>query len=693
MFSIERITTENPFTLIKVCAQDSNMKGDDPLPTTQEEADELQDRIEQAEEKIIANLKVCPVSNVGNLDELNAKLLESKLSDDFYSASLLQALTCYFDVTLHAAKDKGELTVTREVHKYLTKPHRIGAESVEGVALLTGIKGLDDLVIIKAPRKPEADGLLHEYFVGSTCLNDLRKRIPSFMYTFGAFRCSAPVLEDKKVIQWCTPKTPHVNYVIFEKIIGKDLESLMPNLTLDEFMSYFIQIALGEQVAVEACSWTHSDLHAGNVLCREVSHIADGSTETEFNPELWYHVPYQLAGGKTLYIKSNRVPTFIDYGRSHVKYKGLHYGFIDFGFMREDGLFPNEARPLADLYKLLGFCLYSLFNETKNSFTPKSPKARELFRQLQPLFSFFRDTETDGEPDYVKYLSIVKDERDTFYVYSSTIEEWEKESSIQDLLAHIEQNYPDQWRRSVSTSVGPEDLVLSCHGVLPDKEEENASCDSPKQAVESIGFKLVKGKHHAVASKHPESVVQEVSNTRKRVKNMQNMRSSDALESSIEYKDALESNTRSEKLLRENYPKLRKELHDRIADLVNQLKVEAETYNGLKYKHIKHESAADNDKQLNKLIQAMEKSHLTLIFALVKAYVADEMTLSQLEFLAKEKTPTKKRAFLPKELDSLSRRIVEEAKKVEEYLDDLQPLTQEGKVLKTGLLDTINLGN
>ena len=669
------------------------MKTNAPLPTTDKEAAELQQKQDEKESRIIANLKVCPVANVGDLTKLDAKVAESKLSDDFYSASLLQALTCYFEVTLHAAKEKGELNLTKEVHKFLTKPHRIGAESVEGVALLTGIKTVDDMVIIKAPKKVESDGLLHEYFVSSTCLNPLRKRVPGFMYAFGAFRCSAPVLDGKKVVEWCTPKSPHVNYVVFEKINGKDFETLMPNLNLDEFISYFIQIALNEQVAVEACGWTHNDLHAGNILCREVKHSMDGSTNMEFNPETWYYIPFHLAGGKTLYIKGNRVSTFIDYGRAHVKYKGEHFGFIDLAFIKEDGLFPNKARPLADLYKLLGFCLYSLFKETKTSFTPKSPKARELFRQLQPLFSFFRDTDgPNGEPDYVRYLSMMKEERDTYYVYSATIEEWEKQSSIQDLLGHIEQNYPDQWRRSVSTSVGSDDLVLSCHGVIPEPEEENTACETPKEAVQSIAFGLVKGKKSTTVVKEPEQVIQEVSNTRGRIKDLQAMRDGDSLEASVEYKDALDANSRTERLLRENYPKLRKELKDRITDLVARIKVEGDIYSGLRYKQVVYEGAADNDKQLRKLIKAMEDSHLTLIFALVKAYVTNELALSELEFLAKEKSPTKKHALLPRELYEVSMRIVKEAGIVEEHLEQLHPLTTEGKVLKTGLRDTIDLG-
>lgn len=653
----------------------------------------IQARQTAEEERIIANLKVCKVSNTGNLTKLNAAVLGAKLSEDFYSASLLEALQCFFEVELHAAKDKGPLTLTKDVHQHLTKPHRIGAESVEGVALLTGINDIDDLVIIKAPRNPEADGLLHEYFVAVTCLNSLRRRVPGFMYAFGAFRCSAPVIDGKKVVQWCTPKQPSVNYVVFEKINGKDLKDLMPTLTLDEVISYFIQVAINEQVAVETCSWTHNDLHSGNVLCRQVPHSDDPDTTPTFDPETWFYVPFSMAGDRMLYIKSNRVATFIDYGRAHVKYRGKHYGFHNRGLREEDGLLPNKARPLYDMYKLLGFCLYDLFNEKGKSFTPKSPAARELFRQLQPLFSFFRDTDgPDGKPDYVKYLSMVKDERDTFYVYSVAIEEWEQRSSIQDLLAYIEQHYPDQWRRMVSTTVGADDLVLTCSGVIPEVQEESTPCDSPKDAVQAISFNLVKGRNSTVVPKQAEQVITEVANTRKRIQDITAMRGDKGLDTSIEYRAALDANSRSERLLRENYPKLRNELKERIVSLVQQLRLEGELYTGLRYTSNVHATAKENDSELKRLIKALEDSHLRLIFALVKAYTVSEVALSELEYLAKERNPTAKRALLPKELAILSKRIVKEAGIVEGYLEQLQPLSKEGKVLRDALRNTIDLG-
>jgi hypothetical protein len=653
------------------------------MATDQQKQDEQRER----EEKIIANVRVCtvPASDVvGNISALNAAALATKLEGDFYSASLLEALTCYFDVTLHEGlpgRARGIQRAPGDLHKYLFDAHKIGAESVEGVALLTGVKDVNDLVVIKAPQRPDADGLVHEYFVSAVCLNALRRRCPGFMYAFGAFRCSAPVIEGKKVKQWCTPTGPMVNYVVFEKIQGKAFEDLVPAMTLDQFLSYFIQVAINTQIAVHACSWTHYDLHAGNVLCREIEEAQGG----------WFWVPFSLAGGQMIYVKSDRLPTIIDYGRAHVKYEGEHYGYFDAGLLREDGLYPDKCRPLYDMYKLLGFALWSCLEsdpESRKKFV--SPSAQDLFRQLQPLFAFFRQAR-----NYAEYLATVKRERETYYVYGVEITaDEERNSSLQDMLAHVEQHYPDHWQAHIASSIGAEDLVVTCSGLTPEAEE--GPCETPAHAARSIAFSVTKSKHvaasRAAASRRqtPEEAVQDVENTRGRLADIRQERGGEDLLRSVEYRDVSESNARSERLLRESYPGLRNELIERIEAEVAQLRKEGELYTGLRFDFPTSSSPTQNTASLRKLLQALESSHLNLIFAYVKQYVVDRATLTRLESMARERRPTDQLRFaLPARL---AKRITSDAVTVGEYLVDVTPLTSDGASLRRAMLDTIDLG-
>jgi hypothetical protein len=664
---------------------------------------QLQDRQTRVEERLIANVKVCPVPSSPDLKRLNAAVLETRLSNDFYEAGLLQALSCYFDVTLHPGRKAGGVKpAPKDLHKRLMNPHRIGAESVEGVALLTGIGAVDDLVIIKAPRDPKNDGLLHEYFVSLTCLNPLRLRTPGFMYTFGAFRCSAPIIEGKKVVQWCTPKGPSVNYVIFEKISGRAFDDLVPTLSLREFLSYYIQVAINTKIGVETCSWTHYDLHAGNVLCREVKggtgagigvgeSIVDGTVEDpvgEFSADTWYAIPFSLVGDEMLYVRANRVATIIDYGRAHVKYQGRHFGFFDTGLREGDGLYPNVARPLYDMYKLLGFALYSCFNATRKSFTPKSAAARELVNALMPLFSFFRDvTGEDGELNEIAYISEIKEERETYYVLSVEIGPFEKQSSIQDLLAHIESNYPDEWAGLVTPAVADDELVLTCSGVVP--ADQPASCKTAGQEVKSLQFGLVKASETRHVNKAATQIVQEVKNSRGRLRDMERMHPPQALGSSVEYQDVTAASASAERLMYENYDALRAELDERAGELTASLKQEGALYTGLNYEPTVSSEPRENDQELRNLLGALERSRLSVMFALVKSFIANEFTISELDYAAGKGERTRRKIPLPNKLINT---IVSEAATIDDILDSIRPLTSEGKVLRDSIRSTISLG-
>ena len=59
--------------------------------------------------------------------------------------------------------------------------------------------------MIKVPKIPTKNLLIHEMFIGLNYLNYLRFEIPNFIYVYGGFMCSAPVIDqDNKVVSWCT---------------------------------------------------------------------------------------------------------------------------------------------------------------------------------------------------------------------------------------------------------------------------------------------------------------------------------------------------------------------------------------------------------------------------------------------------------------------------------------------------------
>ena len=419
-----------------------------------------------AEASIVANFSLCNIrgqKEKTNPDNIDLEEVKRELHDNYFNAGLLNAVSCMFDFAIHtaivpSANENGLPSITDAIKDYIANLHRIGAESVEGVALMGGVEDVKDLIIIKAPKDPKYDGLLHEYFVGVVALNQLRADIPNFMYTLAGFKCGAPRLRGKEVVEWCSTKSKAVNFVVYEKISGMALNDAMKEITLRDFLSYYIQILLSTLMAAERYSYTHYDLHDGNVLLREV----------DIESEFW--IPYHFAGGETYYVFTNKVATIIDYGRVHIKYKGHHYGYWG---MEQDGLFHDKARPLHDLYKVLGFACYSALEA----------KRTDLLRELAPLFKFFKN-----RTSITNFTTMLKVERENYFELSPTITKKEQETSLRDLLAYIKENYDTIFNEIVAPSIAKNAPMLTCSGVK--SENESGQCGTLTELLTKLSPKI-----------------------------------------------------------------------------------------------------------------------------------------------------------------------------------------------------------
>lgn len=471
--------------------------------------------------------------------KLNLVAFKENMDEDFYNAGLLQALSCMFDFVIQTAEapstGEGLPAATQAIKDYITNLRRIGAESVEGVALMAGVGAVNDFVIIKAPREPQYDGLLHEFFVGVVALNPLRASIPNFMYTLGGFRCGSPKLggkDKKQVLEWCNPTSPTVNYVIYEKIKGKGFGDMVADgIGIRDYLSYYIQVILATQMGVEEYAYTHYDLHDGNVLMREVAENAD-----------YFWIPYVLAGEEKYYVKTNRVATIIDYGRVHIKHTdGKHYGY--FG-LEGSGLLPDKARPLYDLYKLLGFSAYTAHQGGKTA----------LLRDLVPLFRFFRPS----VKTYGDLRALLDKEIKTYFELSSVITPNEAESNLRDLLGHIADNYAAHFEQLVAEEIGDEEPMLTCKGV----ESGPQSCDTVEALIGQLSLSVTpagKSKSKTVA---PTRLVTQMRNTKARLFDIKQQKK--LLEADIEQDVLRQKLTQLETEFDENYEEIRDVLKERL---------------------------------------------------------------------------------------------------------------------------------
>jgi hypothetical protein len=653
-------------------------KGGMDIPNTPAayEQGEREQKIDEA--KLAGILSICKAPNNNNANDINAKVAASRIDEDFYSAALLEALGCFFESTFHAS-EMGLGPAPKDIHSILTDGRKIGGDSAEGVAILTGLKDAKDFVIVKAPRDPEEDGLLHEFVVGSI-LNNMRRDCPSFMYCFGGFRCAAPVITGKGkkavVSKWCSGSDEMVNYVIFEKVKGTAMEDAMEKASLWDFLSWMIQVALGNKRAVEKFGYTHYDLHSGNVLLREVDERKEGDPTNRTT----FYIPFVMDDESIIYVASTRVATTIDFGRCHVKYEDRHYGYWSYN-LSKDGLYPNKTRPMYDLYRLFGFSCHAAL-EAGND---------ELLSSLMPLMDFFLDIKPyseadDNEERYQDFKDFLVQDRDNFFVLSEEITDWEKSHSIQDFLQWISDQYPDIWGPMVVTAIRNDDLVLTCGGLVYESNEDR-NCGTVAGLIKQLSLKTVPSSRTRKASKMPAESIMEIRNTNRRLNDLRAENESNV--DSLEYQDVYERNGKMVSRLKTNYTPLRKELIDNIAQLQSKITLLGKAYRGIEFETDVYDSERANARAVRSLFEILEVSNFAPLVILIKRYLADVLTLARLEEEANEKNVTNLRTLrLPPKLISHLRRDNEA---VVAYLLSVEPIDVSTASIRDSIVSSLSI--
>lgn len=305
---------------------------------------------------------------ISKLSSIDKKLLKEFIDNKFYNNEFMEAISCIIHSITNSDSLKS-MDKKFQTRKFINKLKRIGGESADGFALKENFDGIDDFVIVKAPRsKDNADILIHECTVAFLGTNKLRKLCPNFSYIYGTTRCSAPLMSNEEVDSWCTLDTNAVQYAIYENCSpGISFEDMCKTCTTKKFMSNFLQVLFALQIGYRECKFTHYDLHTENVIMRKI------------NSDYQQYIKY----GDYFLKTTGYISTIIDYGRSHINVDGKSYGLPD--SYDYQGTFRDKSFIMGDVFKLLGFSLYFMW-QTNN---------RETYSELQEIAKYFSD-----EPDF-----------------------------------------------------------------------------------------------------------------------------------------------------------------------------------------------------------------------------------------------------------------------------------------------------
>ena len=230
--------------------------------------------------------------------------LEKLTERNYHDAEVMRAAECL--VNLFLSKDDLPLDVLYDKNGTL----------VESSVFTTKYGDLEGFYIRKKYIKTSR-GLIHETYVGLV-MNEMRKYIPSFMYTYGAYDRSDNILFLENVKD------------------SVDFHDYIKVATMEDILNIYTQVLLSLQMALEMFDFTHYDLHLGNVLVRDPPRGKD-------------IIEYTI-NEKKIYLKVKKIAVIIDYGRSHVNINGESYGnWLD----PDAGVMARSSFPMHDSYKLL----------------------------------------------------------------------------------------------------------------------------------------------------------------------------------------------------------------------------------------------------------------------------------------------------------------------------------------------------
>ena len=390
---------------------------------------------------------ICNDKSLDKSLNLNTQELQKYMTKELYNSNVFDATKCIVN-SLFVTKFENN-DINNNIKKYIHDLHKIGSESANGTAFSVDFFN-DDMLkksIWNANQKTNGffimktvqdikknNDLLHELIVGLYGTNKLRQYIPNFAYVYGGFKCGPPIYgKNNEIIDWCNNKSNNkpsnnsnnnVNYILYENVNPSiSIVKFLGECNANEFLNIFLQILYALDLAHKEVDFTHYDLHQDNVLLR----IPDAN-----EPNKLYQIPYKTENGWE-YITTRYIPTFIDFGMSHIYNNELktnnnngHFGTHGFENM---SINANRSWIMYDVYKFLMFCLMKLYTI---SLSKNNSNINDIYGLMVYIFKFF-----NFEDDM---LQLMKEQYDEGTFYSIPLTKDTEKFTIEKLIKYIKSN-------------------------------------------------------------------------------------------------------------------------------------------------------------------------------------------------------------------------------------------------------------
>jgi hypothetical protein len=211
-----------------------------------------------------------------DVDLSNVSISNFKNSSEYFNA-----INWIVDVAI--TKDKIKELLTNEKQIFKNKISVVSEVEFKGISLIK-----------KSQSKTNIQTLTHELFVGKV----LNKYVdlPNFAYIFNTYQ-----------------EGENINLLQQNISDGISLlQYIKSYFNFETYLGILVQIALTLQIAQDKCGFVHNDLSPWNIILKKYTQPVS--------------IQYNIGYNKVYVIKSNIIPVIIDCEKSHVIYKGLHYG-------------------------------------------------------------------------------------------------------------------------------------------------------------------------------------------------------------------------------------------------------------------------------------------------------------------------------------------------------------------------------
>ena len=262
----------------------------------------------------------------------------------------LETVSCLNIQNILLGRNVAETDI-RYIKSYFGESHVLSSGQ-NGVALVTNFDNSQTSFVIKAMKRFDDKSMtdqMNEYNIGTYAINKLRSEIPNFAFMFGAFSCSGPRYSDSKgtlkVLTMCVDTDDPVLYTIQERVTNSvQLSTFLQGCDRVDALNVLIQVFAAMYMAETRYSFTHNDLHGGNVLvCRRPEPIV---------------IKYDLGDDEPLIIKTQYVAVIIDLGMSYAEVEIDGESVVFSPRNRESGFVVSDRPKFeGDIHKL-GFGLW-----------------------------------------------------------------------------------------------------------------------------------------------------------------------------------------------------------------------------------------------------------------------------------------------------------------------------------------------